>query len=543
MPESQSPDTYDVVVIGSGASGLTAALTAASNGRRVLVLEKARCYGGTSLVSGGSIWAPANRYAEKAGVSDSRDDALDYLRALTLGRVPEDLLVQFVDTVNPMLDFVTGRTGLDLLVNKEHPDYQPDLTGACPGGRTLQVGLYDSKRLGDLRTDLRPAHSTVPITKLELDEWGMDTLDRWDWALIAERTRTHIVGMGVALVGELIEACLAQGVELRKDSRVVELLRAGSRVSGVVVEHDGQRQEIAAGQAVVLASGGFEWNETFVQRFLGVPMVAPGSPPANEGDGLRMAMGAGAMLGNMTEAWWGPMLDVVGDTYDGQPLHRTTSGIRTLPGSLIVNRAGHRFVNEAMNYNDFVKAMGNFDPVSYSYPNVPCWLVFDAEYRSRYSVGTLTPDAPTPPWAHEADTLSALAEAVGIDPEGLATQIETFNEHAARGVDPHFHRGESVYDRYRGDARVEPHRNLRAVGDGPYYAVQLHYGCIGTKGGPVTDRDGRVLDAMESPIDGLYACGNVAASIFGPGYPGAGATLGAGMTMGYLIGLAIADPH
>jgi succinate dehydrogenase/fumarate reductase flavoprotein subunit len=531
---------FDVVVVGSGASGLMAALSAAVNGQKVAVLEKTAVFGGTSVVSGGSIWAPDNKYAAKAGAHDDREDALRYLRRVTLGRVEDELLVRYVDTINPALDFLEDETGLEFTANMEHPDYQPDLPGARSGGRTIQVGLYDSKRLGEVRTDMRPTHSTVPITKHELDEWGMDTLDRWNWALIADRTKNHVIGMGAALVGELLEACLKHGVEVFKSTPALDLIKKDGRIVGVRAGDKDAPTEFLSRRGVVLASGGFEWNERYVKRFLGVPMVAPGSPPSNSGDGLRMAMSVGATLGNMTEAWWGPMLDVVGDTYDGEALHRTTSGIRTLPGSLIVNRSGRRFVNEAMNYNDFVKAMAHFDPVSYEYENVPCWLVFDQHYRSSYSVGTLTPDGPKPDWVIQANTLPELARAVGIDEAGFLDQVDRFNADAAQGVDPEFHRGETTYDRYRGDKNHTPHRNLGPVGDGPYYAVQLHFGCLGTKGGPVVDVNGQVLAADEKPFPGLYACGNVAASIFGPGYPGAGSTLGAGMAMAFVIGKQIA---
>jgi 3-oxosteroid 1-dehydrogenase len=532
---------FDVVVIGSGASGLMAALTASTYGQRVAVLEKTPVYGGTSVVSGGSIWAPSNKYAQKEGFDDDREDALTYLRKVTMGRVDDALLVRFVDTINPMLDFLESQTALEFIANMEHPDYQPSLAGARSGGRTVQVGLYDSKRLGGVRAELRPTHSTVPITKHELDEWGMDTLDRWDWTLIAERTKNHVVGMGAALVGELLEACIAHGVELHKSTPATELIESQGRVTGVVASGADGPVEFHARRGVVLASGGFEWNDRYVERFLGVPMIAPGSPPSNEGDGLRMAMAAGAMLGNMTEAWWGPMLDVVGDTYDGKPLHRTTSGIRTLPGSLVVNRRGRRFVNEAMNYNDFVKAMAHFDPVSYEYENVPCWLIFDRHYRESYSVGTLTPDSPKPDWVLQADSLAQLAQVVGIDEAGLLEQVERFNTNAAEGKDPDFHRGETSYDRYRGDKNHQPHRNLGPLGAGPYCAVELQFGCIGTKGGPVVDQNGQVLDAEERPLPGLYACGNVAASVFGPGYPGAGATLASGMVMAHVIGQRIAE--
>lgn len=532
-------EAVDVIVVGSGAAGLTTALVAGSLGLKVTILEKAPVVGGSTVVSGGSIWAPANRYMADEGRDDSRQDALDYIRQLTLGRVDDSLIQRFVDSVNPMVELVGRETTIEFTPNLDHPDYQPDLPGARHGGRTLQVGLYDSKRLGEVRSKLRPTHSTVPITKREHDEWGEDTLDRWDWALIAQRTKDGIVGLGAALVGELLDACLRHGAVLRTSARACELLREDGRVVGVVVEENDGAHRVIARRGVVLASGGFEWDPALVDGFLGVPMVAPASPPSNEGDGLRMAMSVGAALGNMTEAWWGPMVDAVGDTYDGRPLHRPTSGLRTLPGGIIVNRRGRRFVDEAMNYNDFGKALANFDPVGYEYSNLPCWLVFDERFRQSYSITTVTPDSPTPKWIAHAETLKDLAEIVGIDADGLERQVTEFNAHAAQGHDPEFNRGASAYDRYRGDPRVSPHRNLRPLESGPYYAVQLHFGCLGTKGGPVTDHNGQVVDANGARIEGLYACGNVAASVFGPGYPGAGATLAAAMTFGYLIGNAL----
>lgn len=529
---------YDVVVVGSGAAGLTAALTAGARGLRVVVLEKASVLGGTSVVSGGSIWAPANRYLADVGITDTREDALAYLRASTLGRADDTQLETFLDTVNPMLDLLVERTGLRFTPNTDHPDYQPRLPGAHTGGRTLQGELFDTNLLGDLRSKLRAPHSGVPITRLEIDEWGADTLDRWNWTLLAERTMKGIVGMGSALVGELLHGCQQLGVEIRTDSAVTGLVRsAGERVAGVRTA-DG---EIAVTRGVVLASGGFEWSGNLVDQFLGVPMTAPASPPSNVGDGLLMAMEIGASLGNMSEAWWGPMVHAVGDTYDGQPLFRPTSGLRTLPGGIIVNGRGQRFVNEAMNYNDLGKALANFDPVGYEYPNQPCWLVFDQRFRDSYSVATVTPDGPTPKWMSTAPTLGELAALVGINADGLERQVAEFNADAAQGRDPRFHRGETVYDTYRGDATVTPHRNLRPLEDGPYYAVPLILGCLGTKGGPRTDEAGRVLDTHDRPIPGLVACGNVAASPFGPGYPGAGATLAAGMTFGYLGANAFAD--
>ncbi|MDP9849660.1 FAD-dependent oxidoreductase [Streptosporangium lutulentum] len=531
----------DAVIIGSGAAGLTAALSAASRGLRVTLLEKAPVFGGTSAVSGGSVWAPNSKYLEEGSPPDSREDALTYVRALALGRVDDRLIETFVDTVNPTLDFLEKETAIEFSSNPHHPDYQPHLPGARAGGRTLQVGIYDTNLLGERAAELRKGHSSVPITRLEGDAWGMERPERWDWKLLAERVASGMVGMGASLIGTLLDACLKKGVRAVVNARAVELERdPQGRVVGVYAEVDGERRLFQAKKGVVLASGGFEWNKELVDTFLGVPCDAPASPPANEGDGLTMAMAVGASLGNMSEAWWGPMIAASGDSYDDAPLYRPTSGLRTLPGGIIVNRKGRRFLDEAMNYNDFGKMLASFDSHDYEYANLPCWLVFDERFRQSYPIATVTPGTPTPRWMLTAPTLAELAEAAGIDPAGLEAQVEEFNGHAANGVDPVFHRGESVYDLYRGDPEVTPNRNLRPLESGPYYAVRLHLGALGTKGGPQTDTEGAVLDTRGARIPGLYACGNVASSPFGPGYPGAGATLAAGMVFGYLSGQALA---
>ena len=476
----------DVVVVGSGASGLTAALIAAASGLEVTLVEKTGLIGGTSVVSGGSIWAPGNRYMGELGRTDSREAVMEYLAALTLGRVDEELYATFVDTVNPMLDEVVALTGIQFEANGHHPDYQPHLPGAkADGGRTLQGDLFDGSLLGEFQPKLRTSHSGVPITRLEVDKWGQDTMDRWDWALIAERMSKGVVGMGAALCGALLKGCLDHGVTVLVETPARSLIRGeGGAVAGIVAVHEGEEVEIRARRGVVLASGGFEWNKNLVDQFLGKPLHSPASPPAMTGDGLVMAMQVGAALGNMSEAWWTPTIYAVGDTYDDQPLYRPSSSLRTLPGGIIVNRSGKRFVNEAMNYNDMGKVLGDFDPQEYAYANQPCWLVFDQRFRDSYSVGTVTPDAITPSWMTQADTLDELAEKVGIDKAGFADQITRYNEYSATGVDPEFHRGESAYDTYRGDARVTPHRNLRPLEGGPYYAVEIRLGALGTKGGP-----------------------------------------------------------
>ncbi|MBI2856753.1 MAG: FAD-binding protein, partial [Chloroflexi bacterium] len=246
----------------------------------------------------------------------------------------------------------------------------------------------------------------------------------------------------------------------------------------------------------------------------------------------------GAALGNMTEAWWAPTLIVPGEIGEGKQLSRNTNDLRGLPGCIIVNRRGKRFAGEAINYNDVSKALMAFDPFAYDYSNVPCYLILDAEYRRNYTIATVTPDQETPAWLTETDSLRGLAERIGVDPDGLEQQVAEFNEHAEQGIDPIFHRGESAYDRFRGN-RLLANPSIRPIGEGPYYALELKLGCLGTKGGPVINGNAQVLDVHEDPIPGLYAAGNVVANVFGPGYPGAGATLGSGTTFGYLAGKAL----
>ena len=526
----------DVVVVGSGASGLTAALAAAVREADVVVLEKGRLVGGTSSMSGGMLWVPNNRYMREAGISDSREDALAYIRRLTLGRVADELIVTFVDECNETVEFLERHTNIRFHAHLDHPDYQPELPGGRPGGRGIGGDLYDTSRLGAFQPLLRFGPNTLPVKHLARTADGELTSDRaaWDFPGLARSLNEGQVGSGRALVGELLEACLAHGVRLLNETRAVELVRRGSRVAGVVAQKNGTTERFDARLGVVLATGGFEWNRTLIDRFLGVPLELPSSSPTNVGDGLRMAMQVGATLGNMTEAWWAPALHVPGETYEDGPMNRHIVDPRSKPGSIIVNRQGRRFFNEATNYNDAPKAMMAFDPTTFSYPNLPCWLIFDAEYRRTYPIATLTPSDPTPTWITVGNTLEELAHAVGIDAEGLVQQVADFNRDAARGVDPVFHRGEGVYDRYRSDKNVQPNGNLRPLGGGPYHAVELRIGSMGTKGGPVIDTCGRVLDHNDLPIPGLYAAGNVVANVFGPSYPGPGATLASGATFGRL---------
>jgi succinate dehydrogenase/fumarate reductase flavoprotein subunit len=520
---------YDVVVVGAGAIGLTAALTAADTGARVVVLEKAQYLGGTSAVSGGMFWVPCNRAMTGVGLSDDRDDALRYLRAVTAGRTADDVLAAIVDRGPEMLEFLERRAGLRMVPMDNFPDYHPEWDGAHPGGRSLDPELYDIAQLGDLAASLRP-DLRLPFTMREYEEWRIFT--RFPTAELQERAAHGLVARGRALVAPLIKACADAGVVLVTECGAERLVTDDDRVVGVVA--DGSR---FGARAVVLTCGGFEWAPEMVDNYLPGPVQGSCSPPHNTGDGIRMAAKAGVKLGSMREAWWGPMVLVPGDETDGAQTATLLRFERTGPHTVIVNRNGRRFVNEAHNYNDMTKAFHLFDPGAYDFANLPAYLIFDQHHLESYGFLAHRAGQPTPSWLTTAATIAELAATLEIDPAGLEASLERFNAGAREGVDPDFNRGASAYDQYWGDQHA-PHPALGPVETAPFYAIEVVSGVIGTKGGIVTDGDGQALDAFGEPVPGLYAAGNTTAHPMGPGYPGAGATLGPGSTMAFAAGRA-----
>ena len=536
----------DVVVVGSGGAGLAAALAASLGGAKVAVVERAATVGGTTAISGGGMWIPGNPFMVEQGKPDDPEDVVRYLQALTFGRVPRDIHEAYYTQAGRLVDFLRDNTAVEL-EGTDTPDYQNILAGSRPGGRQVAVGLFDSARLGDLKDLVREPPKlggTSPIRHGEQQAGGWEVGQHGkDWvSIVADRVARGIFGRGRALVGALLDACTRQGVELILGTRVVRLLAENGRVRGVVGVRNGRELQIAAKRGVVLASGGFEWNSQMVADLLGAPLEAPLSPPGNDGDGLRMAASAGARLANLNSAWWVPSMALPGDTYDGQPRYRIAQLDKSLPGAIVVNRAGRRYGNECMNYPDFGKLQTRFDPHAYHYPNTPSWVVFDEAHRDRYPV--LHRDATTRAdgsWLTEAATLPELARTIGVDADGLVAQVAEFNRTAERGEDPVFHRGEQPWDRYRGDKEAA-HPNLRPLTDGgPYFAYRLLVGCFGTNGGPVINERAEVVDHQGRGVPGLWAAGNVIASIFGPAYPGGGGTLGPALTFGHVAGRIAAE--
>ncbi|OLR92325.1 3-oxosteroid 1-dehydrogenase [Actinokineospora bangkokensis] len=519
----------DVVVVGSGGAGLLAAAVAADAGLRVVVLERTGLLGGTTAVSGGMIWAPGSPLL----TDDSPDDALRYLTAVGEGSVDESVVEHYVKTIPEVVRWMLERTPVRLFPI-DRPDYHSDWPGARDFGRCLDNEPFDTSSRPGLADRVRRGPQFPPLT---YDERHRSRFTGPDQDLVARRRERGVLTVGAALVAALVAACDDRGVEFATGARAVGLLREGEAVTGVRTE-DGRD---FAGRAVVLASGGFEWDPALTRAFLGDTPVLPASPPVNHGDALRMAMAAGAALERMNQAWWVPAIVGVPEEYEGHPLTRHLVGERCLPGSILVDRHGKRFVNEAVNYHDITRTLFNFDADAHEPAHLPAWLVFDERFRTSYQVGPAAPTDPAPSWFTTAPTLAGLAERLGVDTAALEVTVARFNTHARTGTDPDFHRGETSHDRYYGDPRHTPNPCLGELSTPPFHAVRVAPGALGTKGGPATDLDARVLTPGGTPIPGLYACGNVAAAAAGPGYPGSGGTIGPALVAAYSAARSLVD--
>jgi succinate dehydrogenase/fumarate reductase flavoprotein subunit len=528
--------SHEVVVLGSGAAGLTAALAASSAGADVAVFEKSDLIGGTSAMSGGIIWMPNNHLQEAAGIADSRADALAYLDALSLGQIDSDMAAAFVDNGPTMLRWLAAHTRCGFHLVPGYPDYHPEHPGGKPGGgRSVDNALFSFLELGEWAGQIRNQRGVNPVMLVETPLGGAVELPSRE--TLAGRIERQEQGMGLALVGALLASCLDRGVTLVAGTRATQLVLTDGRVSGVRTS-DAQGERTVAARAVIIATGGFEWNEDLCRTFLRGPMTGPAGAPSNTGDGLLMAMAAGARLGNMRNAWWVPVTRVPGETEWGAPKVRLVLLERTRPGSLMVNREGVRFCNEAGNYNAMGGVLHAFDPALFTYPNQPCWLIFDHAHKRRYDVSAAPAGDDAPGWMPTGATLAELAERIGVPGAALEATVARFNEHAARGEDPDFGRGTSAYDTFNGDhSQPGVAATLGPLTTPPFHAIPIESGSLGTSGGPKTDTRGRVIALDGGFIPGLYAVGNAMAGPTGMVYGGAGGTLGPAMTFGWLAGL------
>ena len=528
---------FDVVVLGTGAAGLTAALAAAEAGATVGIFDKADAVGGTTAISGGTVWMPLNPHMPPG--SDDRQAALDYLESLSLGLIDPAAAETIVDEGPTTIAWLESVTDLRFEALSGFPDYHPENPGGRTG-RSLDPALFSFDELGSWASRVVTGHRNPHVRLADIPIGGGTGILSDD--VRAERERTDARGCGAGLVGPLLRALLDRGIEPMLNARATDLVVQDGRVVGVEVHRFGVSETVRARQGVVLATGGFEWDADLVRAFLRGPMTSPASPPTNTGDGLRMAMRVGADLGSMSEAWWVPTLEAPEDTAFGRPRSSLLLRERTLPRSIMVNRAGRRFTNEAANYNGFGGALHVLDPNRLEYANLPCWLVFDQGFVDRYGFHATPAGGPLPDWVLRAPDPASLAALLGVPGGALRATIDRWNVQAAALQDDDFGRGRSAYDLWMGgaaDARG-PEATIGPLDEGPFYAVEVHSGCLGTKGGPRTDLHGRVLDTHGAVVPGLYAAGNVAAATTGRAYGGAGGTLGPIFVFGRRAGVAAA---
>jgi 3-oxosteroid 1-dehydrogenase len=533
-------EAYDLVIVGSGAGGFTAAITAKLAGLRPLLIEKTDLLGGSSAMSGGIQWLPNNPVMKRAGISDSREAALEYLANFVGAQDAYSTPARraaYVDNVGPMVEMLESQ-GMKYLTCRVYPDYFDTLPGGCIG-RSVEAELFDANRLGAWKAKLRPPLSPLPIRTSEspkLKRFGVTMDGKAMMAALAVRTLKArlsgqtLYGSGGSLQGRLLEIALKLGVDIWTGAPLVGFDVAAGKVQGVQIERDGKPMTIRASRGVIVTAGGFAHNDRMRQAWQAQPATDKWtfSNPGDTGEAIEAMAGTGAHLAVMDGAWWVPRWPREGGD-DGIVISEVAE-----PHAILVDEKGQRFVNEADNYVALGRAMYERNKTVKA---IPAWAIFDAAHRRRYLFGQVFPgrlpaDWVQKGWARQNDTLAGLAAKCGIDPAGLEATVARFNGFCAKGKDDDFGRGESAFNRHWGDPTAA-NPNLGPLSKPPYWAVQLVPGDVGTCGGVVTDAHARVQRADGSVIEGLYAAGNCAAPLAGPHYVGAGLSIGASGVFGY----------
>lgn len=533
--------SYDVVVAGTGAAAFAAAITAADAGLKVVMLESTERWGGSSSMSGGGLWLPNNPLMQRAGALDSREEALEYLEQTVGDAGPATSRARkeaFVDNVAPVVQLLE-RHGVRFARAADYPDYYPERPGGKIG-RAIEVQPFDRKAIGDWWTTSR-GQDGVPLPVKTDDFWllsrawstpgGLARGAKVVFRSVGSAVRGRQgVGMGAALACSLLDVALRLGVTIWLSAPVTELLVDGGRVVGVRASRAGQDLRIEAKRGVVLGAGGFDHNREWRERYQGVDGVASSGASGNVGSVHEAAMAIGAAVDLMDDAWWGGSIPPVGGGAAGFLVSE-----RSMPFSIIVDAAGARFANESESYVDLGHHMLEHSAA------VPgrYWMITDARHAHRYLRSyALDPKANKARVEEgiefQASTLGELARRLGIDPLALKETVDRFNGFARTGIDQDFGRGNSAYDRYYSDPLVRPNPNLGTLEKGPFTAVEIVPGDLGTKGGVLTDEFARALREDGSVIEGLYAAGNVSASVMGHTYPGPGSTLGPATVFGYI---------
>jgi succinate dehydrogenase/fumarate reductase flavoprotein subunit len=557
----------DVLVVGSGGGGMTAALKADADGLDTLIVEKSPQFGGSTALSGGGIWVPGAPSQRRAGYVPVPDDVFGYLKKITDGMVSDARLRQYVDAGPEMMEFLEKTSPwFDFVWKPGYADYYPELPGGSERGSTINVPEIDLRKLGEeehnLLTPLAMAPRGIWFAPKDLrlfyqvrQNWrGKAVLLKLIWRMFRARVfGDRMAAIGQSLMARMRLAVKDHDIPLWLDAPMTELITdVDGRVVGAIVERNGTAQRIGARHGVVLASGGFDHD--MARRREHLPELEKDwsfGNPAATGDGIRAGEKVGASTDLLDEAWWFPAMCWP----DGRLQFMLNE--RMMPSQFVVNGDGKRFINEAAPYMDFAHAMIDGERTGVSH--IPCWLVTDIRSFHRYVVGghlpiPKVPFAPVPTgrkvpkaWLEsgvvkEGNSFEELAGQIGVPADQLRRTADRFNALAGKGHDDDFNRGDSAYDNYYGDPTL-PNPNLHPLGKGPYYAFQIILGDLGTSGGLRTDEFARVLREDDTVIDGLYATGNATAAVMGRSYAGAGATIGPAMTFGYVAAKHIGSTH
>ncbi len=545
----------DFLIVGSGGGGMAAAITAHHYGMNALVIEKAASYGGTTALSGGVTWIPNNHLMPLANIKDSEADAMLYLEQVVSDDVPRERLLAYVQQGPKMIRFLEENSMVKFDPAPEYPDYYAELKGGKPGARSLDPRPYSMRELGDrlvstLRVTDLVYNNSFSMTAAEAHlvfsfTWRSHAiifkrlLSFWlDIPSRLKRLPDNRLTLGKALVARLRHSMDIKNIPLWLNTSAQELIKDNGKVVGLVCEKDGKTLRIKAAKGILFATGGFAHNEALRQGHHPQPTGThwTAASKSDTGDGILIGQQAGAKTDMMGYVWWTPTMVLPNKTVEAFIVGKS------LPGCMIVNKGGKRFLNEAEPYEDFVKHQY---AANAEVPSIPAFFVCDARYRYEYPLGTamahgkymgdaMYKDMFDSGWVKKSDTIEGLAEKCGIDPQGLRESVDRMAQFAKQGRDDDFGKGSTLNDKYYSDHRIAPNPCLAPLEKAPFYAIEIWPGDLGTKGGLVADEFARVLDANNQVIEGLYVTGNSSASVMGDSYPGAGSTIGPSMTFGYV---------
>jgi len=558
---SQCELEVDVLVVGAGAAGMTAALVGSLEGLDVLLCEKSDRVGGTTATSAGTIWVPGTRQSREAGFTDNVADAKRYLDAV-IGAALDKRRDTYLQTGPHVVDYLDRRSEVKFTPYARHPDYLANRPGATIGGRPLAPLPFDGRLLGaDFELVRPPIGEFMALGGMMIGRDDIEPLARPLASLAALRAAASLLWrhardrlryrrgtrllMGNALVARLFYSLRRNGVPVWLNASLQELTVAAGRVCGAVLMVNGNPRRVTARRGIVLATGGFGGSVERLNDYVRPPLAHAVAFAGAAGDGIRLARTLGAFLeeDHASAAFWTPVSET-GWLDGGCGAFPHLSLDRAKPGLVAVNAAGRRFVDEAVSYHEFVIGMHRSHQ---SVPSIPAWLVCDREFIDKYGLGRVPPGRRSlrrfiaSSYLVEAASLEALAGKIGVDAAGLCATVQQHNRFAETGEDQEFGKGSTEFDRHNGDPHHAPNPCLGRIATPPYYAMAVYPSTLGSSVGLRADPDGRVLTEMGKPIAGLFVCGNDMASIMRGHYPGPGITLGPALVFAYRAAMAMRD--